>query len=84
VTLEEDLRALARESGRTLGELGVRPGDEAWIREHAETIASLAGKPTTKGLRGLLLRLGRRAGNRDPKQSGPGAREGSPSGRRPY
>lgn len=32
---------LARESGNRLGELGVRPDDEAWIGLHAESIASL-------------------------------------------
>jgi hypothetical protein len=33
---------LARESGRTLAELGVRAEDARWIRKHAESIASLA------------------------------------------
>lgn len=42
---DDVLALLARESGRLLGELGVRPEDEAWIRAHAETIASLAGGP---------------------------------------
>jgi hypothetical protein len=37
------LDALARESGRTLGEVGVRPEDTRWIATHAEAIASLAG-----------------------------------------
>jgi hypothetical protein len=62
--VEEVLRELARESGRVLGELGVRPGDQKWIREHAETIASLAGRgPSFRG-RDLLrrLRLGFRRG----------------------
>ena len=60
--LEEVLRQLARESGRALAELGVRPGDERWIAEHAETIASLAGgkrPPRRKG--SFLYRLARRA-----------------------
>lgn len=52
----EVYRDLARETGRALGELGVRASDEKWIREHAETIASLAGRR-----RGIpLLRLWRR------------------------
>ena len=37
----ETLARLARESGKILGELGVLPGDDRWIREHAATIASL-------------------------------------------
>jgi len=56
--LEEILRTLARESGRALGELGVRPDDQKWIREHAETIASLAGGRRSRRGRGLLRRLG--------------------------
>ena len=40
----EDLLRLARESGRPLGELGVHPEDAGWIRVHAETLASLAGR----------------------------------------
>ena len=35
---------LARESGRTLAELGVRAEDARWIRKHSESIASLAGR----------------------------------------
>ena len=42
--IEEVLRDLARESGEALAELGVRASDERWIREHARTIASLAGE----------------------------------------
>jgi hypothetical protein len=61
-TLEEVLRELARESGLALAELGVRPGDERWIAEHAETIASLAGgKRPLRGKRSFLYRLARRA-----------------------
>jgi hypothetical protein len=61
-TLEEVLRQLARESGATLAELGVRPGDERWIAEHAETIASLAGgKHKRRGKGSFLYRLARRA-----------------------
>jgi len=54
--LEEALRNLARESGRALGELGVRPADGKWIREHAETVASLAGKRTANGFWRLFRR----------------------------
>ena len=60
--LEEVLRQLARECGRMLAELGVRPGDEKWIAEHAETIASLAGgKRPRRGRGSFLYRLARRA-----------------------
>lgn len=59
--LEESLRSLARESGRALAELGVRPEDEKWIREHAETIASLAGRRHRRRLAGFFYRLARRA-----------------------
>lgn len=58
--IEEALRTLARESGRALGELGVRPDDQKWIREHAETIASLAGGGRSLRGRALLRRLGLR------------------------
>ena len=44
---------LARESGRLLGELGVRPDDGKWILIHAKTIASLFGEVP----RGLVRRL---------------------------
>jgi hypothetical protein len=58
---DEVLRRIARESGRFLGELGVRPADEQWIREHAETIASLrfAGRPPRR--ENFFYRLARRA-----------------------
>ncbi len=45
--------SLARESGRLLGELGVRPDDGKWILTHARTIASLFGQVP----RGLVRRL---------------------------
>ena len=45
---DDVLVRLARESGRLLGELGVCPQDEKWIRAHAETIAGLAGEPVVK------------------------------------
>jgi hypothetical protein len=55
--LEETLRDLARESARTLAELGVRPTDEKWIHEHARTIASLEGEGKSRPFRRLLRRL---------------------------
>jgi hypothetical protein len=58
----EVLRLLARESGRLLGELGVRPGDHEWIRRHAETIGSLATPGKRRGpLARLYDRLARKA-----------------------
>ncbi len=59
--LEESLRSLARESGRALGELGVRPDDENWIREHADSIASLAVRQPRRRFAGFFYRLARRA-----------------------
>jgi hypothetical protein len=56
-----DLLRLARESGRLLGELGVRAGDDRWIREHAETIASLTRPSRRAGFLGYLRRLARNA-----------------------
>jgi len=50
-------RDLAKETGRTLSELGVRPSDEKWIREHARTIASLAGKEKSNPIRRLFRRF---------------------------
>lgn len=55
------LRRLARESGERMAELGVDPGDSSWIRQHSETIASLAGRGRRAGLRDYLWRLARRA-----------------------
>lgn len=57
----EPLVRLARESGRVLGELGVRPDDTAWIREHAETIESLTRRTRRSRLSVYLRRLARRA-----------------------
>jgi hypothetical protein len=37
----DPLRELARERGRTMGDLGVLPQDAAWARAEAEAIASL-------------------------------------------
>ena len=57
----ESLRRLARETGRLLGELGVRPDDSRWIREHAETIASLTRPARGPGLLSYMRRLARSA-----------------------
>ncbi len=56
----EVLKRVARESGKTLGELGVRAEDARWIREHAETIASLARRARPHPF-GYLWRLARKA-----------------------
>lgn len=56
----EDLVRLARESGSILGELGVRPDDARWIRAHAETVASLAGRRRASPL-AYIWRIARRA-----------------------
>lgn len=57
---DEVYRNLARETGRALGELGVRASDEKWIRDHAETIASLSGRrrglPLLRHLRRVFAR----------------------------
>ncbi len=58
---EGDLLRLARESGRRLAELGVRAEDSRWIREHAETIASLAGRARRANPLDYFVRLARRA-----------------------
>ena len=61
----DPLRALTRERGRLMGELGVTPGDEKWARADAETIVSLTTPDSARRfawrLRRLLERL-RRAG----------------------
>lgn len=59
----EDLVRLARESGRHLGELGVHPEDAGWIRAHAETLASLAGRQRGRAL-DYIWRIARRAARR--------------------
>jgi hypothetical protein len=59
----EELLRLARESGRLLGELGVRPDDSRWIRTHAETMASLAGRQRASPL-DYIWRIARRAARR--------------------
>lgn len=58
----EILKRLARESGETLGQLGLRADDRRWIEVHAETIASLArSRPRRRSLGGFLYRLARKA-----------------------
>lgn len=61
----EVLSRLATETGAALGDLGVRPEDERWIRLHAETLESLfrvdARRPRGAGWFGRLYRLARRA-----------------------
>jgi hypothetical protein len=52
---------LARESGRILGELGIRADDRAWLEAHAATIASLTVPGGGYGRGGLLARLYRLA-----------------------
>ena len=64
---EDPLRRLARERGHTLAELGVRPGDERWARQEAETIAGMVTQRLSvrlslpAPLRRLLRRLSRAA-----------------------
>jgi len=53
-------RRLAQETGRLLGELGVRPQDEAWARAQAEAIASLTTPSLRLRLPAPLARLLRR------------------------
>jgi hypothetical protein len=60
-TDRDALLELARESGRLLGELGVRAGDEKWIREHARTIESLTRRTRGSGFLDYLRRLALRA-----------------------
>ncbi len=57
---QEALLRLARETGAWLGELGVRPDDDGWIRFQAETLESLVRPDRFRG-RGWLYRLARRA-----------------------
>jgi len=57
---EDVLTQLARESGRLLGELGVRPEDERWIRIHADTITSLRS-PVRRRLPRIFYRWARKA-----------------------
>ena len=56
----DPLRRLANERGRTLGELGVRAGDDRWARLEAEAIAGLVTAGLRLRLPGLLERLLRR------------------------
>ncbi|HEY6146947.1 MAG TPA: hypothetical protein VIZ69_04585, partial [Thermoanaerobaculia bacterium] len=67
--LSEVLSRLAAETGAALGDLGVRAGDERWIRLHAEALDSLfearrsgrAGRFGWFRRFGWLYRLARRA-----------------------
>jgi hypothetical protein len=56
----ETLDRLAAETGERLAELGVRASDGAWIRRHAEAIASLASV-SKRSLAARLYRLARAA-----------------------
>jgi hypothetical protein len=59
---EEVLRRLAVESGRLLGQLGVRPEDERWIDRHAATVASLVSVRKRRGpIARFFYRLASRA-----------------------
>ncbi len=58
---EEVLRQLGRETGRVLGQFGVRPEDDGWIRAEAEAIASLARERRGRRIFDFLYRLARRA-----------------------
>jgi hypothetical protein len=58
---QQVLRRLARETGRLLGELGVRPEDEKWILIHAETIARLGSERRRTRLPRILYWLARKA-----------------------
>jgi hypothetical protein len=56
----DPLRALARERGRLMGELGMTPQDAAWARADAQTIVSLTRRDLRLRLPGPLSRLLRR------------------------
>jgi hypothetical protein len=57
---DDPLRALARERGRLMGELGVVPQDAAWARAEADDIASLTRRDLRLRLPAPLARLLRR------------------------
>jgi hypothetical protein len=57
---EDPLRRLARERGRILGELGMRPEDASWARSEAEAIASLTTPALRLRMPAVLARLLRR------------------------
>ncbi len=59
-SVDEPLLRLARESGRLLGELGVRPEDDRWILAHAATLTSLFRAERARRA-GWVYRLARRA-----------------------
>ena len=58
--LADPLRELARERGRMLGELGVRPDDVAWARAEGDAIASLVTPRLALRLPVSVARLVRR------------------------
>jgi hypothetical protein len=57
---EDPLRRLARERGRTLGELGVRQDDASWARSEADAIASLTTPALRLRMPAVLARFFRR------------------------
>jgi hypothetical protein len=60
MTGADPLRELARERGRTMGELGVLPQDAAWARAEADAIASLTRRQMRLRWPAPLARLLRR------------------------
>jgi hypothetical protein len=56
----DPLRRLARERGKTMAELGVRPEDASWARAEAATTASLVTPDLRLRLPAGLARLLRR------------------------
>jgi hypothetical protein len=60
VTGADPLRELARERGRTMGELGVLPQDAGWARAEADAIASLTQRELRLRWPAPLARLLRR------------------------
>lgn len=57
----DPIARLASESGRLLGELGVRPDDQKWIELQAGTIASLLSRQRRRRLPRIFYRLARSA-----------------------
>ncbi len=56
----DPLRELARERGRVMGELGLRPDDARWARSEAEAVASLTVARTRLRLPAPVSRVLRR------------------------
>ena len=61
MTDAEPIARLASESGRLLGELGVKPDDDRWIQLQAETIASLLSRQRRRLLPRFFYRLALKA-----------------------